>query len=99
MQVKNGDVVVVNIIDSSGGVSPEQMLFGDSNGNWVEPKYIYSERWVIGQRISLENYLKFKDPTNDELYALIAWYNGKEKGMLLTKSKWYEAKRRFEQIL
>ena len=92
---QNGDVVTVNVIDSTGGLTSEDILYG----NLLKENYFYSEKWTIGSRVSLESYLQFRDPMTKELYLLVVMRNGTKQGVFMSKNKWEEAKRQLKTVL
>lgn len=83
------DIVVVNIIDPSGGVS----IVDEYESNvYKEPEYLRREYWEVGVHISNEEYSKFLDSFSNELYVIFTYTNGVRKEMLTKRQLWIEMK-------
>lgn len=97
-----GQKVKVHVLDPANGLLAD--LYGLSPGEASElglpqgdgPYRV--EHWVIGKEISAEQYDHLRDPTNGELYALMAMNDGKRRPYCLARERWLEAKRAIEPV-
>lgn len=89
--------VAVNILDSSGGLSMEELMFTDEDS--PEPLYRRMEKWLIGEDISYEEYINLRDPGTNQMYLIIFFDQGEKKYHFVTKSAWDRFASRIESLL
>lgn len=87
--------VRVNIIDPTGGISFEDEMLGDYDPSDYN---IYRvEEWKIGEGISKEQYEKSVDPMTNELYLVLAYQDGKARGVFLNRQKWQQVYKQMKE--
>ncbi|MHC4619597.1 MAG: hypothetical protein ACYTEQ_17770 [Planctomycetota bacterium] len=93
-------MIKVNIVDPMGGFAPEDVEDMDAlydNLEIAEKNWVRAELWTIGKQVPSEKVDEFQDKETGELYAVVAYEEGRPHTYLVRKELWQKTKEQMEQ--